>query len=83
MATKKSTTTTAENTVDETTQQTVETTVTEETHSEMFNELNYKYSMGYVTISNLRTRVKLGKKVPSKGITEAEFEQITGIPYNS
>lgn len=81
MATKKNATTAQSAVTEETTQQ-VETTVTEETHSEMFNELNFKYEMGYVTISNLRTRVKLGKKVPAKGITEAEFEQITGIPYN-
>lgn len=80
MATKKNATT-AQNAVTEETTQQVETTV-EETHSEMFNELNFKYEMGYVTISNLRMRVKLGKKVPAKGITEAEFEQITGIPYS-
>lgn len=65
-----------------TTETTAEQTATEEVHSEMFNELNFKYTMGYVTITNLRTRVKLGKKVPAKGITEAEFEQITGIPYS-
>lgn len=64
-----------------TTETTAEQTATEEVHSEMFNELNFKYTMGYVTIANLRMRVKLGKKVPAKGITEAEFEQITGIPY--
>lgn len=80
MATKKNATTAQSAVTEETTQQ-VETTV-EETHSEMFNELNFKYEMGYVTISNLRMRVKLGKKVPAKGITEAEFEQITGIPYS-
>lgn len=80
MATKKNATTAQSAVTEETTQQ-VETTV-EETHSEMLNELNFKYEMGYVTISNLRMRVKLGKKVPAKGITEAEFEQITGIPYS-
>lgn len=80
MATKKNATTAQSAVTEETTQQ-VETAV-EETHSEMFNELNFKYEMGYVTISNLRMRVKLGKKVPAKGITEAEFEQITGIPYS-
>ncbi len=50
-------------------------------HSPMFEELYEKYLLNYITVDTLRGRVRLGKKKPSKGITEEEFFEITGMEY--
>lgn len=50
-------------------------------HSPLFEKLKEQYENNYITIETLRGRVELGKKKPSKGITEEEFFEITGEEY--
>ncbi len=51
-------------------------------HSKMFSTLKRQYTLGYVTKDTLRGRVELYKTKPAKGITEAEYEEITGEAYD-
>lgn len=50
-------------------------------HSPLYEKLKTQYENNYITINTLRGRVEMGKKKPSKGITEEEFFEITGIEY--
>lgn len=51
-------------------------------HSPMFEELKYRWKLGYVTETQLRKRVELYERKPDKGISAEEFEEITGEPYD-
>ncbi len=56
---------------------TTEEVVTEEvTHSKDFEKYKYYYDQGLWNKKMLKNAVKKGK------ITEAEYEEITGEPYN-
>jgi len=48
-----------------------------------FEELASKYKKGWVTEKTLRGWVTLNQKRPGAGITEDEFQQITGKAYTS
>lgn len=50
-------------------------------HSPLFEKLYEQYQLNYITVETLRGRVALGKRKPSKGITEEEFFEITGMEY--
>lgn len=50
-------------------------------HSPMFEELKRKYELNYISKATLKGRVKLYATKPEKGITAAEYEEITGEPY--
>ena len=50
-------------------------------HSPLFYKLLEQWELNYITIETLRGRVELGKRKPSKGITEEEFFEITGEVY--
>ena len=50
-------------------------------HSKMFKVLKDRWDRGYITEECLRGWVELHNGNPSKGITEEEFTEITGIPY--
>lgn len=47
-----------------------------------FDVLKEKYSKNYVTKDTLRGWVALNDRAPGRGITAAEYEQITGEPYD-
>lgn len=47
-------------------------------HSPQFENLKQRYKMNYITVSQLIRWVQLNKKNPKIGITETEFEEITG-----
>lgn len=49
--------------------------------SPMYDELKKKYELGYVNVEQLKRRVVLARRKPDKGITEEEYEEITGEPY--
>ena len=46
-----------------------------------YQEAFLTLELNYITIETLRGRVELGKRKPSKGITEEEFFEITGEVY--
>lgn len=50
-------------------------------HSARFESLQHQWQMGYITDSALRGWVELNDRKPGKGITAAEYEEITGTPY--
>lgn len=50
-------------------------------HSPMFEKLSTQFQMGYITKATLKRRVVLYETKPEKGITEDEYEEITGEPY--
>lgn len=50
-------------------------------HSEKFEELRNKYVINYITKATLKKWVVINQKKPGRGITEAEYEEITGEPY--
>ena len=50
-------------------------------HSPMFEELKQSYDNGYITSNSLRKWVKVHDKNPERGITAAEFTEITGEEY--
>lgn len=52
-------------------------------HSEKFNELNTKYKMNYITKTTLKKWVLIDEKKPGRGITVAEYEEITGESYEA
>lgn len=49
--------------------------------SARFEELNWKYSMNYVTKATLKKWVLIDQKKPGNGITAEEYELITGESY--
>lgn len=50
-------------------------------HSARFDDLKYKWDNGYIAEDTLRGWVKLNETKPGKGITAAEFKEITGKDY--
>lgn len=52
-------------------------------HSVMYAELLSQYKMHYVTKATLKKRVALYETKPEKGITAAEYEEITGEEYEA
>lgn len=52
-------------------------------HSAMYAELLSQYKMHYVTKATLKKRVALNNTKPDKGITTAEYEEITGEVYEA
>ena len=49
--------------------------------SKMYSELLDKYQKNYVTKEQLKRRVALYGAKPDKGITAAEYQEITGEKY--
>ncbi len=47
----------------------------------MFEYLKEQWAMNYVTEATLKKYVKLEKKKPGAGITEEQYQEITGTPY--
>ena len=47
----------------------------------MFKKLKAQYDAGYMTKETLRIYVKINKMKPGRGITEEEYEQITGEAF--
>lgn len=47
----------------------------------MFDELKYKWEMGWITMATLRKWVLVNDKKPGAGITREEYQQITGEEY--
>lgn len=47
----------------------------------MYEELKYKWDMGFITEATLRKWVTVNQRKPGAGITAEQFEEITGIPY--
>ena len=52
-----------------------------EDHSEMFELLYEKYKMNFIKSSTLKGYVKINMLNRSRGITEKEFFEITGLEY--
>lgn len=52
-------------------------------HSEMYETLKAKYELNFVSLDTLKGWVKINKIKPTKGITAAEFKEITGYDYDS
>lgn len=50
-------------------------------HSKMYEQLKAKYDAEYVTKETLQGWVRLNAKKSSKGITAAEYKEITGEDY--
>lgn len=51
------------------------------THSPKFDYFKRQYEKNYITKDTLKKYVLIGQKKPDRGITEAEYEEITGEPY--
>lgn len=49
--------------------------------SARYEELAYKYKMGWITDGTLRGWVALNQKKDGYGITEEEYKMITGKEY--
>ena len=54
-----------------------------EQHSPRFEYFLAQYQKNYITKATLRKWVKVGLKKPDQGITAAEYEEITGEPYEA
>lgn len=52
-------------------------------HSSRFEDLKRKYEMNYITKATLKKWVVIDQKKPGYGITAAEYEEITGEPYEA
>ena len=52
-------------------------------HSPRFEYFKAQYEKNYITKATLRKWVQVGLKRPAQGITAAEYEEITGEPYES
>ncbi len=52
-------------------------------HSPRFEYFKTQYEKNYITKATLKKWVVIGLKKPSLGITAAEYEEITGEPYES
>lgn len=50
-------------------------------HSSKFEELNWKYGMNYITKKTLKKWVVINTRKDGAGITEEEYEEITGETY--
>ena len=46
-------------------------------------ELKKKYDKGYITKATLKGWVRIERKVKGRGITEEQYEQITGEKYEA
>ena len=53
----------------------------ETVHSKMYESLKAKHEAEYITKETLRGWVKLNARRATKGITAAEYEEITGEIY--
>jgi hypothetical protein len=51
-------------------------------HSPKFEYFKTQYEKNYITKETLKKYVLIGLKKPAKGITAAEYEEITGEPYS-
>lgn len=49
----------------------------------MFEKLKSKWDMGYITRETLRGWVAIEERRPGRGITVAEYEEITGEAYEN
>ena len=49
----------------------------------VFVELKKKYDKGYITKATLKGWVRIERKVKGRGITEEQYEQITGEKYEA
>ncbi|MED9991789.1 MAG: XkdX family protein [Phascolarctobacterium faecium] len=49
----------------------------------MYEELKKKYDKGYITKATLKGWVRIERKVKGRGITEEQYEQITGEKYKA
>lgn len=47
----------------------------------MYSQLKEKYEKGYITKDTLKGWVKIERKMQGRGITEAQYEEITGELY--
>lgn len=47
----------------------------------MYEKLKEKYEKGYITKETLKGWVKLEQKLKGRGITEAQYQEITGEAY--
>lgn len=47
----------------------------------MYERLKEKYNKGYITKDTLKGWVKVEQKLKGRGITAAQYEEITGEPY--
>ncbi len=47
----------------------------------MYEKLKAKWEKGYITKATLRGWVAINIKLPGKGITEEEYQAITGEAY--
>lgn len=52
-------------------------------HSAKFEYFKEQYEKNYITKDTLKKYVLIGLKKPDRGITAAEYEEITGEPYES
>lgn len=50
-------------------------------HSDMFDMLYEKYCMNFIKLSTLKGYVKINMLNSSRGITQKEFMEITGVKY--
>lgn len=53
------------------------------THSKMYDILKEKWDKDYITKDTLKGWVALNERKASKGITAAEYEEITGEKYEA
>lgn len=49
----------------------------------MYEELKKKYDKGYITKATLKGWVRIERKIKGRGITEEQYEQITGEKYEA
>lgn len=52
-------------------------------HSKKFDTLKAKYEKEYITKETLAGWVVLNERAPGRGITPAEYEEITGEAYDA
>lgn len=50
-------------------------------HTEKFEELKNKYDKNFITKATLKKWVVINQKRPGSGISENEYEEITGEKY--
>lgn len=58
-------------------------TTSSSTHSKMYDTLKEKWEKDYITKDTLKGWVALNERKASKGITAAEYEEITGEKYEA
>lgn len=47
----------------------------------MYEYLKEQWALNFVTVATLKKYVKLEAKKPGAGITEGQYQEITGEPY--